>query len=76
MIAIFFIADPGHLDPEIRIGMERSPKNVFRPFGPQFGLNIKGVPRSATDYDVCFTGKILIKTVPNYVIETFVLWPS
>ena len=28
---------PGHPDPEIR-GSDRSPKNFFRPFGPQFDL--------------------------------------
>ena len=41
----------GHSDPEIRGG--RSPKNVFRPLGPQFGQKIRGggptgpSPRSA-----------------------------
>ena len=28
--------------PEIRGGGGQSPKNFFRPFGPQFGLKIKG----------------------------------
>ena len=45
-----------HLDPEIRVGAQ-SPKNIFfQPFGPQFGLKIRGgrgppgpSPRSATD---------------------------
>ena len=32
----------GHPDPEIRSG--QSPKNFFRPFGPQFGLKIRGAP--------------------------------
>ena len=30
----------GHPDPEIRGG--RSPKNIFRSFGPQFCLEIRG----------------------------------
>ena len=33
----------GHPDPEIREGV-RSLKKLFRPFGPQFGLKIKGSP--------------------------------
>ena len=43
----------GHPDPEIR-GMPGLKKNIFRPFGPQFGLQIRGAgpsdpsPRSAT----------------------------
>ena len=36
---------PGHPDPEIRRWGARSLKqNFFRPFGPQFGLKISGVP--------------------------------
>ena len=42
-----------HPDPEIR--GDQSPKNFFQPFGPQFGLKIRGClsppgpsPRSAT----------------------------
>ena len=31
----------GHPEPEIREG--RSPKQLFRPFGPQFGLKIRGL---------------------------------
>ena len=46
----------GHSDPEIRGRGGRSPKNFFRPFGPQFDLKIRGLgvgllglsPRSAT----------------------------
>ena len=37
---------PGHPDPSIRGGGGgrggKSPKNFFRPFGPQFGLKVKG----------------------------------
>ena len=36
---------PGHPDPEIRRWGARSLKqNFFRPFGPQFGLKIRGMP--------------------------------
>ena len=33
--------EPGHPDPEIT-GGERSQKKLFQPFGPQFGLTIRG----------------------------------
>ena len=34
---------PGHPDPEkMAGGGGRSPKNIFRPFGPQFALKIRG----------------------------------
>ena len=44
---------------------ERSPKNFFRPFGPQFGLNIRGEgppvpPGSALEYIKSTTTKGLI----------------
>ena len=46
----------GHPDPEIKGGAPGLPKNCFRPFGPQFGLKIRGgeggspvpFPRSTT----------------------------
>ena len=48
----------GHPETEIREAGRRSPKNFFRPFGPQFGLKIRGAPGppgpspgSATDPD-------------------------
>ena len=31
-----------HPDPSIREGRDWSPKNFFRPFGPQFALKIEG----------------------------------
>ena len=34
--------EPGHQDPEITGGGERSQKKLFQPFGPQFGLTIRG----------------------------------
>ena len=37
----------GHPDPEIRVGGgegRSQKKNFFRPFGPQFGLKIRGRP--------------------------------
>ena len=43
----------GHPDPEICRG--QSPKHFFRPFGPQFGLKMRGAPglspRSAAEFD-------------------------
>ena len=37
----------GHPDPEIRgVGGTRSKKNFFRPFGPHFGLKIRGGGRA------------------------------
>ena len=33
---------PGHPDPEKMGGGGRSPKIIFRPFGPQFALKIRG----------------------------------
>ena len=41
----------GHPDPEISGGGDQSPKIFFQPFGPQFGLKIRGAgpsPRFAT----------------------------
>ena len=41
----------GHADPEISGGGDQSPKIFFQPFGPQFGLKIRGAgpsPRFAT----------------------------
>ena len=34
---------PGHPDPEIR-GERSQKKNFFQPFGPQFGLKMRGAP--------------------------------
>ena len=34
--------EPGHPDPEITGGGKRSQKKLFQPFGPQFGLTIRG----------------------------------
>ena len=34
--------EPGHQDPEITGGGERSQKKLFQPFGPQFGQTIRG----------------------------------
>ena len=49
----------GHPDPEIRGGGGSFLKNVFRPFGPQFGPKIRGgpgppgpFPGSASEIDV------------------------
>ena len=33
----------GHPDPNIRAGGQ-TPKKIFQPFGPQFGLKIRGDP--------------------------------
>ena len=41
----------GHPEPEISGGGDQSPKIFFQPFGPQFGLKIRGAgpsPRFAT----------------------------
>ena len=44
-IQTFRQGGPGHPDPEIRRWGARSLKqNFFRPFGPQFGLKIRGLP--------------------------------
>ena len=34
--------EPGHPDPEKKVGGGGSQKNFFQPFGPQFGLKIRG----------------------------------
>ena len=34
--------EPGHPDPEKKSGGGRSQKQFYQPFGPQFGLKIRG----------------------------------
>ena len=51
----------GHPDPEIRVGGTVS-KKIFRPFGPQFGLKIRGLGPQAPPLDpplLCPTSGIL-----------------
>ena len=47
-----------HPDPEIRGGQVPPPKKkLFRPFGPQFGLKIRGVGRACPlDLPLVLTG--------------------
>lgn len=51
--------EPGHPDPEIKGGgRERSQKKMFQPFGPQFGLTIRGGGPSPGST----TAKVTVKT--------------
>ena len=65
----------GHPEPEIREG--RSPKQLFRPFGPQFGLKIRGlgegVGRSYGSATGCKKG-----TLESRLQQTWICtgWPS
>ena len=49
----------GHLDPEVR-GSPGLKKIIFRPFGPQFGLKVRGAGPLAPPLD-----QPLYPTIPN-----------
>ena len=52
----------GHPDPNIRAGGQTS-KNFFQPFGPQFGLKIRGGPSPGSDTE---SDRLMeVKTIKN-----------
>ena len=66
---------PRHPDPELRGAGGVSPKNLFQPFGPQFGVKIREDPSPGSVTDHSSTLEILV-VAPVIVSLAAVFWGS
>ena len=53
--------EPSHPDPEIKGGGAVSKKKLFQPFGPQFGLTIRGEGWGGGPSPGSITAKVTVK---------------